>query len=188
MTRTPASLLERLRGSFDAEAWARFVALYTPMIYTWARRVKLQDTDAADLVQDVFVTLLQVLPTFNYDRQQSFRRWLRTVTINRWRKDRKRPEQHMVQGHDGQPEPVAVGDDLEACWEAEYQRHLIGQALRLLRADFEEATWKACWETTAAGRSAADVAAQLGVTVGAVYAAKFRVLNRLRREMAGLLD
>jgi DNA-directed RNA polymerase specialized sigma24 family protein len=40
----------------------------------------------------------------------------------------------------------------------------------------------------AAGRSATEVAAELGLSVGAVYAAKFRVLNRLRRELHGLLD
>jgi RNA polymerase sigma-70 factor (ECF subfamily) len=188
MTNTPSSLLERLRQPFEPEAWARFVALYTPMIYSWGRRVGLQETDAADLVQDVFVTLLQVLPSFDYDRHQSFRKWLRTVTINRWRKDRKRPQRRLVQAQEGQPELVAVGDDLEACWEAEYQQHLVRQALRLMRTDFEETTWRACWETAAAGRSAADVAAELGLTIGAVYAAKFRVLNRLRREMQGLLD
>jgi RNA polymerase sigma-70 factor (ECF subfamily) len=188
MTRTPSSLLERLRQPFEPEAWARFVALYTPLIYAWGRRVGLQEQDAADLVQDVFVTLLQVLPTFAYDRQQSFRKWLRTVTINRWKKDRKRPENRNLQAQPGQPETVAVGDDLEACWEAEYQQHLINQALRLMRTDFEETTWKACWETTAAGRAAAEVAAELGLSVGAVYAAKFRVLNRLRRELQGLLE
>src|SRR5262249_16701088 len=153
------------------------VALYTPLIYSWARRIGLQDWDATDLVQDVFVTLLQVLPTFNYDRHQSFRKWLRTVTINRWRKDRKRPDRRLVEGQEGQPEPVAAGDDLEACWEAEYQQHLLSQALRLMRTDFEETTWKACWETAAVGRSAADVAAELGLSIGAVYATKFRVLN-----------
>jgi RNA polymerase sigma-70 factor (ECF subfamily) len=188
MTKTPVSLLERLRQPFEAEAWARFVALYTPLIYSWSRRIGLQEPDAADLVQDVFVTLLQVLPTFTYDRQGSFRKWLRTVTINRWRKDRKRPERRMVQGQDGQPEPVAVADDVEACWEAEYRLHLVSQALRLMRTDFEETTWKACWETAAAGRKAADVAAELGLSIGGVYAAKFRVLNRLRREMRGLLE
>jgi len=187
MTKTPASLLERLRDSFDADAWTRFVALYTPLIYSWGRRVGLQDQDAADLVQDVFVTLLQVLPTFTYDRRQSFRRWLWTVTINKWRKDRKLPDNRMVSGQD-KPEPVAVVDDLEAAWEAEYQQHLVNQALRLMRADFEEATWKACWEMVAAGRPAAAVAAELGLTVGAVYAAKFRVLKRLRRDLQGLLD
>src|SRR5436190_11639315 len=83
MTRTPASLLERLRQPFEPEAWARFVALYTPLLFSWANRVGLQEPDAADLVQEVFVTLLQVLPTFSYDRHQSFRRWLRTVTLNK---------------------------------------------------------------------------------------------------------
>jgi len=188
MTRTPSSLLERLRQPFDPEAWARFVALYTPLIYSCGRAVGLQEQDAADLVQDVFVTLLQVLPKFAYDRQQSFRKWLRTVTINKWRKDRKRPQRRMVQGQEGQPEPVAVGDDLEAYWDAEYHQHLVSQALRLMRTDFAETTWKACWETAAAGRSAADVAAELGLSIGAVYAAKFRVLNRLRRDMHGLLE
>ncbi len=188
MTRTPSSLLERLRQPFEPEAWARFVALYTPLIYSWARRVGLQEPDAADLVQDVFVTLLRVLPTFAYDREQSFRKWLRTVTLNRWRKDRRRPQHRVVQGQEGRVDAVAVGADPEACWEAEYRQHLVDRALHLMRTDFEEATWKACWETAAVGRPAAEVAAELGLSVGAVYAAKFRVLNRLRRELHGLLD
>jgi RNA polymerase sigma factor (sigma-70 family) len=140
MTKTPSSLLERLRQPFEPEAWGRFVSLYTPLIYSWGRRVGLQESDAADLVQEVFVTLLQVLPTFTYDRRPSFRRWLWTVTINKWRKDRKQPDNHRVRGLDGQPEPVAVADDLEAVWEVEYQQHLANQALRLMRADFEERT------------------------------------------------
>ncbi len=57
-----------------------------------------------------------------------------------------------------------------------------------MRADFEETTWRACWEMVVAGRPAAAVAAELGLTVGAVYAAKFRVLKRLRRDLRGLLD
>ncbi len=57
-----------------------------------------------------------------------------------------------------------------------------------MRADFQEKTWKACWETVALGRPAAAVAAELDLSVGAVYAAKFRVLERLRQELHGLLD
>jgi RNA polymerase sigma-70 factor (ECF subfamily) len=188
MTKTPTSLLDRLRHPFEPDAWARFVALYTPLIYSWARRVGLQEQDAADLVQDVFVTMLQVLPTFTYDRHQSFRRWLWTVTINKWRKDRKQPDNRMVRGLGGRPEPMVGAADLEAAWESEYQQHLANQALRLMRADFEETTWKACWEMVAGGRPAVAVAAELGLTVGAVYAAKFRVLTRLRRDLQGLLD
>jgi RNA polymerase sigma-70 factor (ECF subfamily) len=187
MTKTPSSLLERLRQPFEPEAWGRFVALYTPLVYSWGRRVGLREQDAADLVQDVFVTLLQVLPTFTYDRHQSFRRWLWTVTINKWRKERKLANR-MVCGLGEQPEPVAVEDDLEGAWETEYQEHLANQALQLMRTDFEETTWRACWEMVAVGRPAAEVAAELGLTVAAVYAAKFRVLKRLRRELQGLLE
>src|SRR5687768_5078078 len=79
MNETSASLLERLRRPADAEAWSRFVELYTPVLFAWARGVGLQDADAADLVQDVLAGLLRSLPTFQYDPGKSFRAWLRTV-------------------------------------------------------------------------------------------------------------
>ncbi len=188
MTKTPSSLLERLRHRFEPEAWARFVSLYTPLIYSWGRRIGLQDQEAADLVQEVFVTLLQVLPTFTYDRHKSFRRWLRTITLNKWRNLRKRPDQRVKHCSCEILEAVAGPDELEAAWEAEYQQHLARRALCIMRADFQEKTWKACWETVAQGRPAAEVAAELGLTIGAVYAAKLRVLDRLRHELHGLLD
>src|SRR5713101_367175 len=112
MTKTPSSLLERLRQPFEPEAWGRFVSLYTPLIYSWGRRVGLQEQDAADLVQEVFVTLLQVLPTFTYDRQQSFRRWLRTITLNKWRNTRKQWQQRMSRGQGGAVDAVAAAADL----------------------------------------------------------------------------
>jgi RNA polymerase sigma-70 factor (ECF subfamily) len=60
--------------------------------------------------------------------------------------------------------------------------------LEVMRAEFEPSTWKACWECVVEGRSAADVGRELGLSPGAVRAAKFRVLCRLRRELDGLLD
>jgi RNA polymerase sigma-70 factor, ECF subfamily len=185
---TPASLLERLRGPFEPQAWEHFVSLYTPLIWSWARRVGLQEPDAADLVQDVFVTLLQVMPTFTYDRNQSFRRWLQTVTLNKWRKARKRPANRLAGEQLERPEDVPANDGLEQFWEEEYRRHVVGQAIRLMQTDFGESTWKACLEVVVSQRRAAEVAAELGLTVKAVYEAKFRVLNRLRRDLGGLLD
>lgn len=188
MTLTPASLLDRLRQPFEAAAWTRFVALYTPMIYSWGRRVGLQEQDAADLVQEVFVTLLQVLPSFSYDHQQSFRRWLRTVTLNKWRNLRKRRERKPVLLPGGDLDAMTGTSDGDSAWEAEYQQHLARQALTIMRADFQETTWRSCWETVVNGRAAGEVAAELGLTAGAVYAAKFRVLDRLRQELRGMLD
>jgi RNA polymerase sigma-70 factor, ECF subfamily len=188
MNTTPASLLQRLRDPAEKDAWGQFVRLYTPLLYHWARRTGLQAADAADLVQDVFTTLLHKLPTFTYDRGQSFRAWLRTVTLNHWRDRRKRRAAQPL-GHEGPalPEP-AVPDDVELLADAEYRRHLVGRALRLMQADFQPATWKACWEHGVLGRPAPVVAAELGLSAGAVYAATFRVLTRLRQELDGLLD
>src|SRR6058998_2879516 len=90
MATTPISLLEKLRQPADQLAWKQFVHLYTPLLFHWARRVGLQTQDAADLVQDVFTVLVQKLPEFRYDRQKSFRGWLRTVTLNKWREKQRR--------------------------------------------------------------------------------------------------
>src|SRR5262245_61555392 len=68
MPHTPVSMLERLRQPGQPAVWARFVELYTPLLLHWARRLGLRPHDAADLVQEVFVTLVQKLPAFSYGR------------------------------------------------------------------------------------------------------------------------
>jgi RNA polymerase sigma-70 factor, ECF subfamily len=184
---TPASLLERLRRPDQEQAWARFVELYTPLLYHWARRTGCPESDAVDLVQEVITLLLAKLPEFSYDRRQSFRGWLRTVARNCWRNLRRKsqlprqPGQHDLDELAG-PQP----DDPLA--EAEYRSWLVGRALELMRADFAPSTWQACWQCVVDGRPAAEVARELGVRVGTVYASRSRVLSRLRQEMAGLWD
>ncbi len=187
MTETPISLLERLRQPASQEAWERFVELYSPLIYTWCRRVGMQEPDAADLVQEVLVTLVKAMPTFVYDRHKSFRAWLRTVTLNKWRDACKR-QGGAVPGGEAALANAVVPDTVQAFWETEYRMHLTNRALQVLQSDFKPATWKAFWEHVVAGRPVAEVAAELGLTPGAVYAARFRVLDRLRHELAGLLE
>jgi len=187
MHTTPVSLLERLRQPGSDEAWSRFVRLYTPLLYSWAHRAGLQDSDAADLVQEVLTLLVEKLPEFRYDCHKSFRGWLRTVTLNKWRERCRRATLPLARD-DGALAGLAVPDPLEDFWEADYRRHLVGQAWQLVQAEFQPTTWKACWEHAVAGRSAADVGAELGLTPGAVRAAKFRVVTRLRQELAGLLE
>ena len=181
---TPGSLLERLRQPAAAEAWARFVELYTPLVYCWARRAGLQEADAADLVQEVLVVLFQKLPEFTYDPNRSFRSWLRTVTLNKWRERRRR--QLPVAGP--APLDVAADDPLSALEDREYRQHLVQRALASLRPEFPATTWAAFQEHVIAGRPAAEVAQALGVRLGTIYAAKSRVLARVRRELDGLLD
>ena len=68
-------------------------------------------------------------------------------------------------------------------WEREYRRSLFEWAAERIRCEFEENTWQAFWRTSVDGRETAEVAESLGVSVGAVYIARSRVLARLRREV-----
>jgi RNA polymerase sigma-70 factor (ECF subfamily) len=83
---------------------------------------------------------------------------------------------------------VAAPDAVEQFWRDDYARHLTKRALELMQRDFAEKTWKACWACVVEGKPATVVAAELGMTVGAVYVAKSRVLSRLRVELEGMLD
>jgi RNA polymerase sigma-70 factor (ECF subfamily) len=74
-----------------------------------------------------------------------------------------------------------------AFWEVEYRQHLVHRAIKLMESDFGAPTVQACLQVVY-GRPVAEVARELGLTPGAVCAAKCRVLNRVRQELAGLLD
>jgi RNA polymerase sigma-70 factor (ECF subfamily) len=184
---TSLTLLERLRSPGDHEAWARFARLYTPLLYYWCRRAGLAEQDAADVVQDVFVLLVKKLPEFRHDRQHSFRGWLRTVTLNKWRESRRKMTVRPV-GSDSGLDNVAEMDNEWQFDEDEYRRQLLANALPLIEHEFPERQWQAFQRHVVQGIDAAEVASELGVRVGTVYAAKSKILSRLRRELAGFLD
>jgi RNA polymerase sigma-70 factor (ECF subfamily) len=189
---TPVSLLQRLRVTGPAEktvtAWEEFVDLYTPLLYSWARRLGLQVSDSSDLVQDVFVILVRKLPDFHYDPHKSFRAWLRTIFMNRWRDLGRRPATTSPQAAVAELAQLISPDKAGEQEEAEYREHLVRRALELMRHEFQAATWKACWEHAVNGRPAVDVARELGMSVNAVYLARSRVLRRVREYLEELLD
>ena len=82
-TNTSRTLLLRVREPQDRQAWEEFVNRYAPQIFNWCRRYQLQESDAADVTQDVLVKLVRTMQDFQYDPARgSFRGWLKTVTAN----------------------------------------------------------------------------------------------------------
>lgn len=185
---TSVTLLQRLRDPADELAWGRFVEIYTPVLYRWARRAGLSDQDAGDLLQDLFILLLRKLPEFQYDRSKGrFRGWLQTVTLNKLR-ERMRRRQEILVGSDAHRLEQVDEEAASAFWEAEYRDHLIAHALLIMQRDFEPNTWKACWETAYVGRPTDEVGDELGMSAAAVYAARSRVLRRVREEIGEMLE
>lgn len=194
MADTSISLLDRLRLQPDAEAWQRLVDLYTPLLQRWLLHYGLPRADVEDLTQDVLTVLVRQLPDFQHNqRTGAFRHWLRTIVVRRlrdfWRSRRSRPL--ATGGSDflqvlNELEDPASG--LSRLWDEEHDRHVVRQALELLRPHFEPATWQAFCRVVHDGQPAATVAAELGISVNAVLLAKSRVLRRLRHEVRGLTD
>ena len=78
-----------------------------------------------------------------------------------------------------------VGDGSET-WELEYQRRLASLAMDRIKSEFQDKTWQAFWLTAVEGIAAPDAAQQVGLSSGAVYVAKSRVLARLKEEVESM--
>jgi len=189
-----SSLLERVRNQ-EPEAWQRLVYLFGPCVYRWSRRSGLQAADAADVVQEVFQAVSVHLAHFHRDQPgTSFSAWLWTIAQNKIHDYfRRRQARAEVQGEGiphswlaqlpEPPKPAAEGPPhASPLTDAEHR------AVEMVRAGIEPRTWEAFWRVVAEGQSVAGVAKDLGMTVRAVYDAKYRVARKLRQELEGLLE
>jgi len=195
MLSTSATLLERLHRRDDElvwrRAWDRFVELYTPLLYRWARDSVARfpgprDHDENDLVQEVFKLLREKLPEFEYDAKKSFRAWLKTVTLNKWREWCRKPRLPVdgAAALDGIP----ADPDMSAFEEKEFESYVYRRAMELMRAEFEPAEYRAFLEHNIAGRPASSVAQELQIPLHQVYRHSAKVLARLQQDLTGLAD
>lgn len=189
---TRASLLIRLQRHDDVEAWNEFVEIYQPLIQRMAQRGGLQEADATEVVQEVLTRVARTVATWkDSGNQGSFRSWLSRVTRNlviQFFRDRRRWPQTSDNSNvrrivEGQLEPRE--DD--AWFDLELQRQYFAWAARRLKDRFEPATWQAFWRTAVENEPIEQVAQQLGLSRGAVYIARSRVMNQMRRAIESKL-
>jgi RNA polymerase sigma-70 factor (ECF subfamily) len=181
---TRASLLVRLRDPQDEAAWRAFVDLYGPLVYGYLRKQALQDADAADLCQDVLTAVAGAVGRLEYDSARgAFRNWLFTVVrrkLSTWRRARRsRPDVGGDPGSDRLLANCAAPEPSAEEWEVEWRQRVFAWACEQVRRDVTEATWQAFWRTAIDGQRGKQVAADLGLSVAAVYHARNRVRTRL---------
>ena len=194
MSETSASLLDRVRHSPDDDAWQRLVSIYSPLIHGWLRReVQLDANDADDVVQEVLAVVLRRVPEFQRQRTGSFRAWLKLITVNCLRQSLRQQRQPAVGSGDSQVIDLlnALEDPhshVSSLWDREHDEFVMKQLLQVIRSQFAANTWRAFERVALEGVSSDEVAAELGITVNAVFIAKSRVMARLRQEADGLID
>ncbi len=188
---TSLSLLVRAKSG-DSAAWDRVVDLYGPLVFQQGRRKGLNEQDAKDVTQDVFVSISQGLQEFRRDKTgDSFLRWVRTITTRRIA-DFFRRNADEASGPGGTSAQMALAnhvDTADADWEPdEWQRRAVRRALDLMKTDFHENTWQAFWLAEVEGLTTAEISEKLDMKPGAIRQAKSKVRKRLVEELGELLD
>lgn len=190
---TPPSLLKRVQDAKDDQAWARFDALYAPLVMSFLRKRGLQVHDAADVVQDVLLATARGLRHFEYDPQRgTFRGWLFTIVQNKLRnffaaqarQARGSGDTAVLRRLNEKPDP----GDPSALWDGIYEQQVFAWASAQVQPRVAAHNWQAFWSTAVEGQSAQSVAERLGLSVAAVRLAKSRVMAQVRKtiEEAGL--
>ena len=191
---THLSLLVALKALDQREAaWERFQKLYHGTLLQWCLRHGLQPADAEDVTQAVWERLLRSLPEHEHDPSRPFRSWLKAVVINAirdlFRAARRRPGDRAVGGSSFQDRLAALEaaesvEDLVVAIEGQEDPDLKA-AVERVQARVGEATWQAFWLLAVDGLPAGEVAGHLGMSIGSVYQAKYRISSLLAKEYSG---
>ncbi|MFM9959748.1 MAG: RNA polymerase sigma factor [Planctomycetaceae bacterium] len=195
-TRTSGTLLLRLRELSDRDAWTEFVNRYLPRLFAWCRQRGLQESDAADVSQEVLGKFVGAIRSFDYDPSRgSFRGWLKTVTNNAIRDfvaSRSRPGRGSGDSQIGLAlatviDPSAISE-LTATLDAAAELELLREAEARVQLRVQPHTWEAYRRTVLNSEPATEVARQMNLRVAEIYVAKSRVLKCLREEVARLSE
>ena len=188
MPETRESLLVRVKDPRDYEAWSQFVAVYRPVIYRLARKRGLQDANAHDLTQHVLMAVAKAVDGWQTNPSRGrFRFWLMRVARNaiinaltRVRPDAGIGGTSLLRLLEQQPDRnPSTPEDLDH----EYRREVFRWAAQQIRREFQESTWDAFWLTTVEGKEIGEAASTLKKTVGAIYAARSRIMRRLKQKV-----
>jgi RNA polymerase sigma-70 factor (ECF subfamily) len=190
---TRQSLIQRVRSVDDSAAWSEFASIYRPAVIRFALRRGLQPADAEDVAQRVFLATARAMGEWEADESRgSFRAWLLTVTKNAVINAVQRQPKAKASGGTSAFQKMSALDDgaeteeLQKALEWEYQRAEFRRAAEDVRPEFHAATWAAFWETAVKEREIAAVAKELQKSVGTVYAARSRVLRRIKQRVEQL--
>ena len=186
-----SSLLEKVQSA-DPDAWHRLVAVFGPLVYSWARKAGFQPQDAQDIVSEVFSDVLSGVGRFRrQSANDTFRGWLWTITRRRilkaWQQKQKSPQAFGGTTAHRRLGSIVAEPRKPNCDEQHEQLCRVQwRTAASLRKLFDPTHWNAFWRVVVEGDLPANVADDLGVSVWVVYKAKSRVLNRLRQELQGI--
>jgi RNA polymerase sigma factor (sigma-70 family) len=194
---TRRTLLERLKAWDDHGSWREFFDTYWGLIYGVARQTGLNDAEAQDVVQETIVAVAKNISDFEYDPARgSFKSWLLQQT--RWRVQgyfRKRqyqrdgqrfPREQPLDTAVLEQQPAPNDFNLDAAWEAEWERNLLEVALQTVKTRVTPRQYQLFSLHVLNEIPARVVAQRLGAKLAEVYFAKYRISKLVKQEVKRL--
>jgi len=186
---TSMTLLRKIAVQVTGEreaAWVRFFGLYEPAI---KRFVAYHDSthDPDDVVQDIFLKLVNVVQSGGYDSSKgSFRAFLATMIrrhlVSLYRKDQARGAGLHVDIDDVEPSvPADIAEQIDLKWRMARHQSAIEHVLTKTAISAQS---RAVYHAYVEDEMPLDeVAAKFGVTEAAIYKVKSRV-----EQMAAIIE
>ena len=183
MLTTTETLLKGLAEGNEGR-WARFYRDYAPFLEDFvSRKFPLAHEDAEEIVSDTLIDIAKMMPTYRYDKAKkgAFHSLLAKIAqnkaIDRLRKLKRTAEELAKFA----AEPITLSEE-------DWRREIYNAALRRVMADvsIQESTKIAFRRHVQLGESAAEVAADLGLEVNALYQIKNRMKEKIAAEVESL--
>ena len=187
--KTRVSLILRLHHAADAEAWQEFVEIYQPLVFRLALKKGLQPADARDLTQEVLLRVAKAVNQWNPNPDQgTFRGWISRITRNMvidfFRSRQRLPVTSDETSIFKLVHSTPQSSEDTGLFDFEQERQIFAWAAEKIRPAFNDTTWQAFWLTAVDQKKPEQVAGDLGISRGAVYIAKSRVMARLKETIA----
>jgi RNA polymerase sigma-70 factor (ECF subfamily) len=148
----------------------------------------MQDADAQDLVQTVLIRVAGAIDRWEKTEPSTrFRHWLRRVAKNAIFSALSRSPKDAAAGgsevQDLLSEQPEIAPEAEQELALEYMREQYLRAAAVVQTDVSSETWRVFELSVVEGRSCDEVATRMGKSIGTVYAARSRIMRRLRDQV-----
>ena len=174
---TKKSLLDAIQRG-DEISWFDFYDTYRPLIITRGRDFNLNPAELEELCQQVIIDIFKMGKKFKYDPEKGrFRDYLRRVISN------NAIDLLRARAKNDIPIDENIGviyDPPQNHWDEEWHRHILNQALAVLRTQLELVTYQAFELYALKSQSPERVAEFLNIKVNMVYVAKSRAMAKLK--------
>ena len=180
---TRSTLLVRLKDLDNQQAWQEFFDVYWVLLFNFARRAGLNESDAEEVVMETVETVARKIEDFEYNRQRGrFKGWLLTIVRfklgDRFRKKKRQAQKGEIASLDEVGEGQILDADsteLEKIWDTEWQKRLVDMALERVKQLVGHKQYQIFHCYVIQEQDAEEVAEFLEVSKSQVYVAKNRV-------------